>query len=180
MPPMQREPPSRQRATSGSTANPLNFDTKLDREDEVLEAMIAALARGQLAPDAWDKLFAAAKRDDKMSELAFAYESISQGKRLKAAAAAVQAEFLFQASRFFSEVFGDEFGATAYAERALVALPAHQGAFEKLEALLTKAKSFKRLAAVYAEVAAHKPRAEHAGLLRRSAELLEKLPGGEE
>ena len=120
---MQREPP-RKGGGSGLYAAPLSFESKLEKEEEFLDAMLSAHARGQLPAETWYKLHQAAQRDNRLSELAFAYESVSQGKRLKALSGAPVAEFLLQAARFFGDVFGDEFGAASYLERALVAVPA--------------------------------------------------------
>src|SRR5262245_31523207 len=99
------------------------FETKLEKEEEILDGFLSAQARGQLAADAWDALHAAAQRDDRLSELAFAYEAVSQGKRLKTLPGATSAEFLYHAGRFFSDVFGDAMGAVSYLERALETAP---------------------------------------------------------
>ena len=176
---MQREPP-RKGGASGLYAAPLSFEGKLEKEEDILDAMLTAHARGALPPETWDKLHKAAQRDDRLSELAFAYESVSQGKRLKTLSGAPVAEFLFQAARFFADVFGDEFGAATYLERALVAVPGHPPSFEKIEILLTKTKSYKRLAEVLAETAHHRPRADQVSLLRRAAEAYEKAGGADD
>ena len=131
-------------------------------------------------PTCGRRLHGAAQRDDRLSELAFAFESVSQGKRLRASQPAVAAEFLFQAGRFFGDVFGDAMGAVTYLERALALSPGHVGAFATLEALLRKTDQSKKLAELYASAAQHRPRAEQASFLRRAAELLEQTPGGDE
>ncbi len=174
---MQQPPPQR---GSGQHSGAFSFEAKLEKEEQILEALVATMARGSLAADVWDKLHAAAQRDERMSELAFAYEAVSQGKRLKVAPPAVGAEFLFQAARFFGDVFGDEVGATTYLERALALVPGHVGAFEKIEQLLRKAGNTKRVAEVYAATAPHRPRPEQAPMLRRAAELLIELGGSDE
>ena len=176
---MQREPP-RKGGGSGLFPAPLAFESKLEKEEDVLDAMLMAHARGQLPPETWDKLHKAAQRDERLSELAFAYESVSQGKRLKTLSGAPVAEFLFQAGRFFGDVFGDEFGAATYLERALTAMTTHTPAFEKLDVLLTKAKNWKRLGELTAEFAQHGARADQIALLRRAAELLEKAEAGDD
>jgi len=165
---------------SGTSPATLTFEAKLENEEAILDAMLTLHAKGQLPPDAWDKLHAAAQRDDRMSELAFAYESVSQGKRLKTLPGAAVAEFLFQAARFFGDVFADEFGAITYLERAHAAMPAHAGVFEKLDALLTKTKNEKRLAEIWAGAAAIRPRAEQMEALRRAAEHFERAGGHDE
>ena len=165
---MQRELP---RTRGGAAA--LTFDSKLEKEDEVLEALVLGLARNQVPADTWSKLHLAAVRDDRLAELALAYESLSNGKRLKTMPPAVVAEFFFRASTFFSDAFSDELGAIAYLERALAASPSHAASFEKIEHLLTKAEGHKKLADLCASLAPHRPRAEQPALLRRAAELYE-------
>src|SRR5580658_3930635 len=127
---MQRDLP-RQRGQPGT----FTFENKLEKEEEILEQLLTALARNQLPADVWSKLHLAAVRDDRLSELAFSYEAVSQGKRLKTQTPPVVAEFLYRASTCFSDAFGDELGAVSYLERALVAQPLHQAAFEQLDAI---------------------------------------------
>src|ERR1700733_2589941 len=132
---MQQQPP---RGGSGPHGAPFSFEAKVENEEPLVDAMLASLGRAALPADAWEKLHAAAHRDDRLSEVAFAFESVSQGKRLRTAQPPVAAEFLFQAGRFFGDVFGDETGAIAYLERALVLSPSHAGAFAKIDLLLSK------------------------------------------
>ncbi len=163
---MQRDLP-RQRVPPGT----FTFDTKLENEEEILEGLLTALAKNQLPPDAWTKFHLAAVRDDRLSEVAFSYEAVSQGKRLKTLGPAIIAEFLYRASTFFSDAFGDELGAVGYLERAIAALPTFGPAFEKLDSIHTKGKNDKALADLCATVAPHRPKAEQIDLLKRAAEL---------
>jgi tetratricopeptide (TPR) repeat protein len=172
---MQRDLP-RQRGQPGT----FTFENKLEKEEEILEQLLTALARNQLPPDTWTKLHLAAVRDDRLSELAFSYEGVSQGKRLKTQTPPVVAEFLYRASTFFSEAFGDELGAVSYLERALAAQPLHAAAFEKLDAILTKAKNDKALADLCVSISTHRPKAEQIELLKRAAELYTKDPATDE
>lgn len=167
----------------GGAVAQLTGGQPLEREEEVLDSFVTMLGHGQLEPDAWDHLHAAARRDGRIAELAFAYEAVAQGKRLKTMAPAILAELNFHAGRFFSEVFGDDFGATAYLERAVAAAPgslASSGAFDRLVVLLTKAENWRRLAEVYVESAGHRPRVEQVSLLRLAAELFDRVPGESE
>jgi tetratricopeptide (TPR) repeat protein len=175
---MQAPPPLR--GGTGPHPGSFAFEAKLEDEEELLDAMLAATTRAPLPDEAWEKLHAAALRDDRLSELAFGFESASQGKRLKTVPPAVAAEFLFQAARFFGEVFGDELGAVTYLERALVLLPGHLRAFALIEQLLEKAGQPRKLADVYAAAAQHRPRAEQAPLLKRGAQLLLEAGGADE
>jgi tetratricopeptide (TPR) repeat protein len=173
------QPPPRQRG-SGQHSGAFAFEAKLENEEQVLDALLASMARGPLPDGVWEKLHAAAQRDERLSELAFGFESASQGKRLKTVPPAVGAEFLFQGARFLGDVFGDEVGAISYLERALALVPAHAGAFAKIEQLLRKAGQTRKLADVYAAAAQHRPRGEQAPLLKQAADLLAETGGADE
>ncbi len=174
---MQQQPP---RGGSGQYAATFSFEATVDNEESLVDAMLASLLRSALPADAWDKLHAAAHRDNRLSEVAFAFESASQGKRLRSAQPAAAAEFLYQAGRFFADVFGDETAAIAYLERALALTPSHTGAFSKLVLLLSKQRQNKKLAEVYAAAAQHRPRNEQVPLLGRAAELLAESGGSDD
>jgi tetratricopeptide (TPR) repeat protein len=174
-----QSPPPRQRA-AGPHPDAFAFEEKLEDEERLLDAMLAAMARGALAEGVWERLHVAAQRDDRLSELAFAFETLSQGKRLKALSPAIGADFLYQSARYFADVFGDEPGAIGFLERALGLVPGHLGAFTKIEQLLTKARHGRKLAEVYASAAGHRPRAEQAPLLKRAATLLLETGGADD
>src|SRR5580704_16293985 len=174
---MQQQPP---RGGSGQHAAAFSFEAKVDNEEPLVDAMLASLARSALPADAWERLHQAAHRDDRLSEVAFAFESVSQGKRLRTLQPVVAAEFLFQAGRFFGDVFGDEAGALAYLERALALAPNHAAAFAMIDLLLTRQRQPKKLAEVYASAAQHRPRGEQVPLLRRAAVLLTEAGGADD
>ncbi|HEY2517676.1 MAG TPA: tetratricopeptide repeat protein [Polyangiaceae bacterium] len=138
------------------------------------------LARGQLSPDVWTRLHEAAVRDERVSELAFAYEAFAQGRRLKMFPPPVTAELLYRASTFQTDVLGDALSARSYLERALAASPTHTGAFDRLESLLEQAKEYRRLVDLLLATAQQRPRAEQIELLRKASDLAEKVEGGEE
>ena len=175
---MQQSPP-RQRG-SGQPPNILTFEAKLQDEEQLLDSMLASLTRGALVAGAWDGLYAAAQRDERLSELAFAFERVAQGARLKASPAASAAEFLFQASRYFNDVFGDVGSAISYLERALALLPTHPSSFERIEQLLKTTQQWTKLAEVYVTAAQHLGRAEQAPWLRRAADLLTEAGNADE
>ena len=174
-----QSPPLR-RGSPAQSAEAFTFEGRLDNEETTLDAILASMGRGALPAGTWERLFAASQRDGRLSELAFAFEATSQGKRLKALAPPLAAEFLFQAACFFGDVFGDELGAVPYLERSLATLPAHWGSFAKVEQILRKTQQPKKLAEVYAKVAQHRPRGEQPALLRRAAELLIETGGPED
>ncbi|HLK39512.1 MAG TPA: tetratricopeptide repeat protein, partial [Polyangiaceae bacterium] len=176
---MQQHAP-RQRAGSSLQGGDFSFETKIDNEEQLVDAMLASLARGTLPADAWDRLHAAAQRDGRSSELAFAFESASQSKRLKTVQPPLAAEFLFQAGRYFGDVFGDAAAAVNYLERALALAPSHAGAFGLLERVFEKTQQPRKLADLYAATAQHRPRIDQAPLLRRAAELLVQAGGADD
>ena len=78
--------------------NPLRIETlasvlqqRLESEPQILDLLFGALARGSTNEALWEQLHAAAARDERVSELAFAYERFSNDRKLKGASAAVQA-----------------------------------------------------------------------------------------
>ncbi len=174
-----QSPPLR-RGGPAQSAEAFTFESRLDNEEATLDAILASMARGTLPAGTWERLYAASQRDTRLSELAFAFESTSQSKRMKALAPALAAEFLFQAACFFSDVFGDELGAIPYLERALAMVPAHWASFGKIEQILRKTQQPKKLAEVLAKIAQHRPRAEQPALLRRAAELLLEAGGADD
>ncbi len=174
-----QSPPLR-RGLPAPAAEAFTFEVRLDNEEAILDAILASMSRGTLPAGTWERLYAASQRDGRLSELAFAFESASQGKRMKGLAPPLAAEFLFQAACFFGDVFGDELGAVPYLERALAALPAHWGSFAKIEQILRKTQQPKKLADVCVKVAQHRPRGEQPALLRRAAELLLETGGAED
>ena len=157
-----------------------SFAAKVENEEQLLDAVLASLARGAFPAEGWDRLHAAAARDGRTSELAFSFETVSQGKRLKTAPAPVAAEFLYQAARFFADAFGDELGAVSCLERALVASPSHAASLAKIEELLVKAGQPRKLAEVFASSGLHRARGEQAPLLRRAASLLASVEGADD
>ncbi|HWL86883.1 MAG TPA: hypothetical protein VNO21_13830, partial [Polyangiaceae bacterium] len=156
-----------------------SLDVKLESENEVLEALVFGLAKNTFQPELWTKLHDAARRDNRMSELAFAYESFVQDRRVKTLPPAAHAEFMYNAANFFT-AFGDELGAMAYLQKALTAYPAHAGAFERLEAKLIARRDHRGLAELYIETAPHRGRVDQAQLLRRAVQMLEQTKGSAE
>ncbi|HSO38377.1 MAG TPA: hypothetical protein VLT33_37870, partial [Labilithrix sp.] len=168
------ESSSRQPQARGASSGLPSFETKLENEEEVLDALLVAHSKNQLDPNVWQELHDAAVRFDRVSELAFAYESVSQGRKLKTLLPPVQAELYYRAALFFGEVLGDEFGATTYLEKALGAYPGHTGAFERIDAQLTRVDDNKKLADLCVHAATHRPREEQSLLLKRAAVLYER------
>ncbi|MBX3258595.1 MAG: tetratricopeptide repeat protein [Labilithrix sp.] len=157
-----------------SRANIPSFEAKLENEEEVLDSIVSALSKNALDAAIWDELHDAAVKHDRVSELAFAYESAAQSRKLKTFLPAVQAELFFRAATFFGDVLGDEFGATTYLERALGAFPGHVGAFERIDAQLTRTDDNKKLAELCVQTSAHHARPDQIAILKRAAHLFER------
>jgi golgin subfamily B member 1 len=146
---------------------------RLESEPQILDLLFGALARGSTNDALWDQLHAAAARDERLPDLAFAYERFSNDRKLKSANAATQAAFLFHAGTFFADVFADPDGGEPYLVRALELAPGDPAIFQKLEALYAGKRARHKLGALYAAAAPHREgRAEPLSLLRRAAELL--------
>ncbi|WP_437828702.1 tetratricopeptide repeat protein [Sorangium sp. So ce1153] len=146
----------------------------IDNEAAALDVLVAAAAKGNPHPELWAKLHEATARDDRFSELAFAYERFAGERRFGMLPQAAQAEFLVHAAEFLADSFGDPGGARPYLERALSVLPSHQEAFYRLERILVEANEPPKLADLYALAANHRAdRAEQLSLLRRAFELIE-------
>ena len=150
------------------------LEEPLDNEAGVLDLLVSALARGQANEALWEKLHDAATRDDRLAELAFAYERLARDKKLKSLTAAAQATVLGHAGVFFARVFGDIDGAETYLERALTLSPGDGPAFEVYEQILTGRGDLRRLGELFAAAAPHRgDKSEQLALLRRGAGLVE-------
>ena len=157
-------------------------------ETALLERLLAHLIENNREDDitgAFDRLHAAAQRDARVSELAFAYESVTNPRALRAStggtAGRAVAELLYQAARFFGDVFGDDVAGANYLERALGVDPLHDAAFAALAELLVRRDEKRRLAELYAHAAMHRPDpSERLAMLRDAAAMLDALPNEHE
>jgi tetratricopeptide (TPR) repeat protein len=160
--------------------NSLRIDTlatalqqKLENEVGVLDLLVSALARGQTHEAMWEQLHDAALRDDRVAELAFAYERFSKDKKLRSLNPAAQTAFLLHAGSFFAEVFGDVDGAEPYLERAFSLSPGDAAVFQKLEAVFTGKGENIKLGEMYATAAGlQTARAEQLRMLQQAAVLM--------
>ena len=152
------------------------LQVKLDDEVYLLESLLASLGRGQSLPERWTLLHEAAARDERIPELAFAYERLIQDKKLKFFSTSMQCEILMHAATFLADAFGDVDGATGYLNSCSPS-PPRTPAFAKMEAVLT-ASANAELADVYATAATHRRiKDEQVALLRRAAELADGFEG---
>lgn len=157
-----------------------SFSEPLENEEAILDAMLGALARNQLPDGTWDALHQAAVRDQRMSELANAYDSVLSGKRMKTFAPAIAAEFLYRAGLFFGDVLGDDLATVTYLERALATAPQHEAALDRLSSHFTRIRDLRRLGELYLTAAQHRPRGEQAGLLANAGAAFDAAPGAED
>ncbi|MFO0678315.1 MAG: tetratricopeptide repeat protein [Polyangiaceae bacterium] len=165
--------------SQGLTPRELLFEARLEREDELLERLLATFAHGDLPVDAWARLHVAAARDRRVSELAFAYEKVTRTPFFGTLPVTVQAEFRFQAGIFFGEVVNDENEAVRAFEAVIATFPAHGPAFERLVFLLAKQGNSKRLGEVHAALARELPPEERSQFFQAAAEYFEQVPGCE-
>lgn len=168
--------PPRHRTAAGITSVLASLDERVEREVEILDAFLIAQSRGQLPPEAWDRLNAASARDDRLAELAFAFEEVAQDKRLKTLNASVVAEFMYRAAVFFGDSFSDDAGSRVYLDRALAAQPTHPGVRARMEHDLTARGEFAALGEYYVEAASHRGRAEQIALYKKAAVAFKKDP----
>ncbi|HSQ67570.1 MAG TPA: hypothetical protein VLM85_30380, partial [Polyangiaceae bacterium] len=170
---------TRHRPAAGLAAVLASLDERLENEVEVLDAFLLALSRNQLPPEAWGKLATAAQRDDRITELAFAFEGLAGDRKIRTLHAGVVAEFMFQSSVFFGDVMGDDVGAVSYLDKAMAAMPTHAGSLARFEAYLTEKGEFLKLGEFFLDLAQHRSRAEQPALLRKAAEAFERAGAGE-
>ncbi len=125
------------------------LDDTLEHEAQVLDLLVVAQARGQANQELWDKLHAAALRDDRLTELAFAYEKLGQDRRVRIMPPPHQAQVFLHAARFFTRALGDIEGAQAALERVIALVPGHPDAFEQLKKILEEKNDQEKLVALY-------------------------------
>lgn len=141
---------------SGTKGPPLRIEQltayledQLAHEQQVLDLLVVAQARGQQNAELWDKLHAAALRDDRLVELASAYEKLAQDRRVKIMPPQHQAQVFLNASRFFMRALGDVDAAESSLERVLGLVPGHPEAFELLKRILDDKGDREKLATLY-------------------------------
>ncbi len=113
---------------------------------------------GELQPESWEGLHAAAARDGKEPELAAAYGKVTVNRRLKQLTPPERTSVLLHAADFFQGIRGDGAGAEGFLWRILESVPDHADAFARLERRFSATNDRVRLAELYALVAAKPPR----------------------
>lgn len=166
--------PTESKAPKALSVEKLGSILEATLEDEllVLSSMIQAMSKGELPADLWEKLHEAALRDDRLVELAAAYEEACQPRMIRRMTGAQQSELLLHAAEFQHRALEDTEGAEAYLERAVGLDPSNKPAFDLLENLLIEAGNGGKLCELYVTLAGHaSDKDEQVRLLRRAAEL---------
>lgn len=134
------------------------LEKHLDHAPAALETLISELKIGEAPPELWERLHAAAVRDDQELELAEAYRKIAVDRRLKQLPLAAGIELLMHAADFSQGVLNDLDGAEGFLRSVIESCPDHAEAFARLERTLETAGDKLRLVELYAAVAATPPR----------------------
>jgi tetratricopeptide (TPR) repeat protein len=142
---------------------------------QALELLVAELEAGDAHEDLWEKLHAAAVRDEKDFELSAAYDQLARGRRLKALTPEAQERVLMRAADFLGGVLGDAEAAVVFLERVITANPEHAEAFARLERRFTTPRDDRRMAELLATVVAGK-REGQALRVGRALSLIDLLP----
>jgi tetratricopeptide (TPR) repeat protein len=151
------------------------LEERLDDAAAALELLVAEAESGELRPELWERLHAAAVRDDTLMELGSAYEQLARGRRFRPLSPATQGEVLMHGADFFQGILGDADGAAAFLQRVLAAVPEHAEAFSRLERYFTASRQDRKLAELYAYVAGTRPDPPVL-LIGRALMLIERLP----
>ncbi len=153
------------------------LDSEIESPQAILETLVNAAAKGQHFPALFEKLHAVTGAQDKVADLAFAYESLAQDRRMKLLSPELQAAVFLHATAFFADVFGDPDGAVVYAERVLATIPAHPEAVGRLERIFETLGDRARLAKLYFDQSGHeKDPANQLTRLRQAAEIAAESP----
>jgi hypothetical protein len=134
------------------------LDTRLEHPASALETLLSELKIGEQQTALWEGLHAASVRDGAEAELAAAYGKITTGHRLQQLTPEAQAQLLMHAGDFLQGVVGDAAAAEAQLERVLEIVPGHAEAFSRLCRRFEGARDHRKLAELYAAVAASPPK----------------------
>jgi tetratricopeptide (TPR) repeat protein len=130
-----------------------SLDVYLELPEAAAETLMSELQLGELHPEAWEKLHAAAVRDSKEFELEIVYGKITVERRLKQLTEEQRISVLLHAADFFQGVLGYWDVAESYLSRILEVIPDHADAFARLERRFSESKASTRLVELYARVA---------------------------
>jgi hypothetical protein len=129
----------------------------LDHPPAALEALLSEMSIGELRPDLWEALHAAAVRDGKEKVLAVAYRKIATDRRGRGLEPAAYAAVLMHAADFHQGILGDATGAESFLRRAVEVLPNFAEAFNRLERRYDSGGDKVALLTLYAAVSPDPP-----------------------
>lgn len=135
-----------------------SLDTRLDNPMAAIDALMAEAGDGDLQPELWERLHAAATRDSRTGDLAEAYRHAAKSPRMRRLDEAAQACVLLHGADFFRGVLGDPDGEGDFLERVVAIIPGHADAFPRLERRLEKLGDDRRLVELYSAVVFDPPR----------------------
>jgi tetratricopeptide (TPR) repeat protein len=130
------------------------LDVRLELPEVAVEALLSELRLDEMHPESWERLHAAAVRDDKEFELEVVYGNITVERRLKQLTEYQRTSLLLHAADFCQGILGNADAAEGYLWRILEAVPDHADAFDRLERRLSASRENMRLVELYALVAA--------------------------
>lgn len=135
-----------------------SLDVHLEHPEATVETLLSELQWGEMLPESWEKLHAAAVRDGKESELAQAYGKVTVERRLKQLTVQQRTSLLLHAADFCLGVLGDAVAADGYLWRVLEVVSDHEEAFARLDRRFNGAQNRVRVVELYALVAAKPPK----------------------
>ncbi|MDC3984289.1 tetratricopeptide repeat protein [Polyangium jinanense] len=157
------------------------LEQTIENEPALLDLLAQALAKGASPGELWDMLHQAAHRDNRIAELAAAYDAICRDRKIRLLQPAAQIELLLSASAFLVDYAGDGATAQPHLERVMQLSPGNVDAFQRLEAILRDREDWTKLAELYTQMAAHRPdKQEQLAFLRAAVQILAALPGEED
>jgi lipopolysaccharide biosynthesis regulator YciM len=109
------------------------LNSRLEQVDAVVETLVIFLSKGELTSDLFPRLHQAAVRDGRLADLAFAYEQVTQERRVRALGAEAQGILFGTVAEFYEDLMGDRDSALAWAERAVIAHPCVDPHFVRFE-----------------------------------------------
>lgn len=109
------------------------LNVRLEQVDAVVETLVAMLSKGEPTSDLFFRLNQAALRDGRLADLAFAYEQVTQERRVRSLTPEVQGALYGTVAEFYEELMGDRDSALIWAEKAVTAQPCIEPHFVRLE-----------------------------------------------
>lgn len=135
------------------------LERRLENPLAAIDQLMAEVSDGDLRADLWERLHAAAMRDQVEDAVADAYVKCTNGPRMKRLSPDAQAVVLMHAADYFQGVRGDAKAAQHLLDRVLRLVPGHPEAFARLERRLEKLLDSHGLLQLYASVATTPPKA---------------------